>query len=97
MTSEKSNVDVTLLQKQLEDEKRKNLKSGGGDGTFDGMDARIKRLEDDFREIKGDLKTLVKDVAEIKGKVSALPTTLQLIGFVLAVLAIAGLAKYFAP
>ncbi|WP_412033042.1 hypothetical protein ACLIR7_03665 [Nitratireductor aquimarinus] len=97
MTDESRNVSVAFLRNKLADEKRKNLKSGGGDGTFDGMDARIKRLEDDFREIKGDLKTLVKDVAEIKGKVSALPTTLQLIGFVLAVLAIAGLAKYFAP
>lgn len=38
-----------------------------------------------------------EDLAELKGRVSQLPTTLQMIGFVLAVLGIAGLAKYFAP
>lgn len=38
-----------------------------------------------------------KEFGELKGRVSQLPTTLQLVGFVLAVLGIAGLAKYFTP
>lgn len=42
------------------------LKSGGGGGTFDGMEARVKRLEDDMKEVKGDLKSLLVTSAEIK-------------------------------
>lgn len=38
-----------------------------------------------------------EDVAELKGRVSQLPTTLQMIGFVMAVLGVAGLARYFGP
>lgn len=50
-----------------------HLKSGGGGGTFDGMEARVKHLEDDMKEVKADLKALMKDVAEIKGKIGMLP------------------------
>lgn len=42
------------------------LKSGDGGGTFDGMEARVKRLEDDMKEVKGDLKSLLVNSAEIK-------------------------------
>lgn len=40
------------------------LKGGGGDGTFDGMEARVKSLEDD-------MKKLLQDTAEIKGMLRA--------------------------
>jgi hypothetical protein len=73
------------------------LKGGGGDGTSDGMDARLTALEKRFDKFEAKLDALLKDVAEVKGRVSALPTTLQMLGFVLAVLAIAGLAKFFTP
>ncbi|MGC4389586.1 hypothetical protein [Rhizobiales bacterium] len=52
----------------------KSLKSGGGGGTFDGMETRVKSLEDDMKEIKGDLKTLLKDVAEMKGMLRSMPS-----------------------
>lgn len=93
------------------------LKGGGGGGTFDEMEARVKALEDKFAKIDAKLDLIVVDVATMKatvaskadvanlservGKletaVSMLPGTLQLMLFVLAVLGIAGLAKYFAP
>jgi hypothetical protein len=73
------------------------LKSGDGGGTFDGMEPRVARLEDDMKEIKSDLKAIRNDLSYLRGKVDSMPTTLQLLGFVIAVLAIAGLAKYFAP
>lgn len=63
----------------------------------DGLESRVKALEEKFDRIDGKLDTLVKDVSYLKGKVDSMPTTLQLGGFILAVLAIAGLAKYFAP
>lgn len=56
------------------------LHSGDGGGTFDGMEARVKRLEDDMREVKSDLKTLIRDVSEIKGRVANMPSTWQMIG-----------------
>lgn len=68
-----------------------------GDGTFDAMEARVKTLEDRFEKMDSKLDAIGKDLSYLKGKVDMLPTTLQLLGFVLAVMAIAGLAKYFAP
>lgn len=53
---------------------REALKSGGGDGTFDGMEIRVKALEDDMKEIKKDLKALLIDSAEIKGSLKGMPT-----------------------
>lgn len=52
--------------------------SGGPPGG-DSMEARVKALETDIR-------TLVKDVAEIKGRLYAMPTTFQLLGMVLAIM-----------
>ena len=84
------------------------LSGGGGGSTFDPMEARVARLEDDMREIKTDLKALREelrsgfkelgegvqklalDVAEIKGRVTYLPTVwqinLQMIGLIFTVL-----------
>lgn len=85
---------------------------GGGDGPHPpDMEQRVAKLETDVGEIKtilmrleplltrmdDRLRKVELDVAELKGRVSQLPTTLQLVGFVLAVLGIAGLARYFGP
>jgi hypothetical protein len=52
---------------------------------------RVKALEDDMREIKADLRRLALDVAEIKGRVSNLPTAVQLMfmqaGLIIAIFA----------
>jgi hypothetical protein len=88
-----SNVDWTSLPKR----RGETLYSGGGGDTSDPMEARVKLLEDDMKEVKSDLKAIRVDLAEIKGKLSTMPTTLQLLGFIIAVLAIAGLARVFAP
>lgn len=59
------------------------LKSGGGSGTFDPMEARVKALEDDMKkilqdtaEIKGMLRGAPSaiDFGELKGRVNSLPT-----------------------
>ena len=80
---------------------------GGDDGPPGGpeLEARVKRLEDDMKEIKGDLKSLLKDSAEIKGKISNMPSTWQMIGIcgvmIGLVLAACGfaftLARYLQP
>ncbi|WP_108397586.1 hypothetical protein [Devosia submarina] len=64
--------------------KQEPLKSSGGGGTSDGMEARIKRLEEDGKELRQDLKTIMRDLSEIKGRVNAMPTTWQMVGFIVA-------------
>jgi len=73
----------------------RDLKSGGGGGTSDGIETRVAKLEDDMKEIKTDMKTVLKDLAYLRGKVDSLPTTIQLIGFTLAIFAAAGLTRFF--
>jgi hypothetical protein len=48
-----------------------------------------------MKELKVDMKTALKDLAYLRGKVDNLPTTLQLIGFAVAVFIAAGIACYF--
>ena len=60
--------DRKRLQEQFE-----ALKSGGGDGTFDGMEARVKRLEDDMSEVRSDVKDVRERIARIEGEIRRLP------------------------
>jgi len=61
--------------------------TGGGEPPGgDQLEARVKKVEDDLKEIKGDMKSLLKDVSEMKGRLSAMPTTFQLLGMVLAIM-----------
>ncbi len=52
----------------------------GGDngGMPPDLDARVKALEARTSEIGVDVRAVIKDVAEIKGKISQMPTTLQM-------------------
>lgn len=76
---------------------RRPLPGGGDGGNYGSMEARVARLEEDMKEIKADLKGIRGDLQYLRGKVDSLPSTMHLLGFVIAVLGIAGLAKYFAP
>ena len=68
------------------------LQPPGGD---DGMEVRLKRLEDDVRELKADVKGIGTDVNYIKGRVDSMPTTIQLLGFVIAIFVAAGIMRFF--
>lgn len=57
---------------------------GGGE-----LEARVKRLEDDLKEIRSDLKTLLRDSSEVKGKIGGMPSTWQIVGIVGSMLALA--------
>jgi hypothetical protein len=51
------------------------LRRGGNEPPGgDKLEARVKAIEDDMQEIKSDLKSLLKDVSYIKGKVDAMPS-----------------------
>lgn len=56
-----------------------NLGGGGDNGGMDTLMLRVGALEDDMKEVKADLKALIKGVALIEGKVSNLPTTFQMV------------------
>ena len=59
--------------------------SAGGSGPEDPMlEQRVARLETDVSEIKSSVKSIEITLAEIKGKLSQLPTWLQLIGVVIS-------------
>lgn len=81
-----------------------------GGGPYDGdMESRVARLESGVSDIKAtlvrlepvlnrmskDLVELKVSVAKLGGRVSQLPSTIQMIGFVRAVLAIAGVTRFF--
>ncbi|WP_158876998.1 hypothetical protein [Antarcticirhabdus aurantiaca] len=83
---------------------------GGGGGTYDRMEARITQLEKDAQDVKlrlasidakmatkDDLSAIRADVGEIKGMLKAMPTTLQLLGFVVAIFIAAGVTRIFLP
>ena len=70
------------------------MADGGGD-TFDPMEARVQRLEDDMAELRADVKAMRGDLSYIRGKLDAMPTTTQLILFAIAIFVAAGVARYF--
>ena len=78
-----------------------SMADGGGE-AFDPMDFRIERLEGDMAEVKSDIKALRVDVglmradmSYIRGRLDAMPTTIQLLGFVIAIFIASGLTRYF--
>lgn len=73
----------------------RSLSRDGEPPGGDMLEARVKHLEEDVREVKTDLKALRQDVAEIKGHLRAMPTTIQLLGFVVAIFVAAGVMKLF--
>lgn len=81
------------------------LKGGGGGGTFDGMEAvwkkfeeqdkRFDKLDAKVERVQDSVNSIRTDLARIEGRLNAMPTTIQLIGFVIAIFVAAGLLKYF--
>lgn len=70
-----SEIDISFLQKRLAELERlqhldpPRLKSGSGDGTFDGMEPRVAKLEANVEHIQ-------KDIAEIKTDIRGLRDSL---------------------
>ncbi|MGE0584149.1 MAG: hypothetical protein AB7O39_03340 [Flavobacteriaceae bacterium] len=85
--------DIRLVTDDYAKQSSASLKTGGGGGTYDGMEARVKLLEyraeqadKMFARIDAKLDGIAKDMSEIKGRISAMPTTWQLITMVLAIM-----------
>ena len=80
---------------EILDYPKRRLKTPDGGDTFDHMEQRVARLEEDMKEVRSDLKAMRSDLSEIKGRLNAMPTTIQLIGFVIAIFVAAGVTKMF--
>ena len=59
------------------------------------MDARVDRLEDDMKELRANLKAIRSDLQYVRGRLDAMPTTIQLLGFMVAIFAAAGVTRLF--
>ena len=79
---------VSLDRERTKSARRRveGLQPPGGGDNYGGMETRIARLEEDSKEIRADLKSLRVDAAEIKGRISQLPTIWQLISLVFGIL-----------
>lgn len=66
-------------------------------GDVSGLKGDVSGLKGDVSGLKGDVSGLKEGVAYLKGRIDQLPTMLQLLGFVLAIFAMAGFFKYFTP
>ena len=64
----------------------RNTGDGGDDGGMSlPLEMRFGALEAKVSEIAADVRAMVKDVAEIKGKLSNAPTTFQIISWFIGV------------
>ena len=59
------------------------------------LEPAISRIANSQQRLAADVQKVALDVAELKGRLSQLPTTVQMIGFVLAVLIAGGVLKHF--
>lgn len=67
---------IARIERRQKEIKEMTLKSGGGGGTSDGMEARVAVLEAHVEHIRGELAKLAgvpTDVATLKERVSHLP------------------------
>ena len=80
-------VDTTLLS-DWRDMQRKNaatdatetaLKSGGGDGTYDGMEARVAKLENGVVDIKKSLADIRETLASIDERTKHMATKWEVV------------------
>lgn len=61
------NVSLELLRSQLEKARQDStLKSGDGDGTFDGMEARVAKLEASSEFIQREITDLKSEVRGLR-------------------------------
>lgn len=80
MTNDQDNIDARLLQKAYERQaaEMERLKSGGGGGTFDGMDGRVSRLEAHMEHVRTDMSEIKLDLKATLSKLNELPTKADL-------------------
>jgi hypothetical protein len=71
------------------------LKSGGGGGTFDGMEQRVAKIEGQFEKLNEKVDTLRIDVAVLKERVGNLPSKGFIVSATVTSLALLGAVSVF--
>lgn len=74
MSSDNRVTDLGAYRQSLTGEKPSGLKSGGGGGTFDPMEARVAILERTVEKLEPKVDKLVTDMATLTERVSHLPS-----------------------
>ncbi|UZD70894.1 hypothetical protein [Brucella sp. JSBI001] len=84
---EATNVELKALidinQKQASE--LRSLKSGGGGGTFDGMEARVSKLESLAEDTRSTLESIQRQLARIDTKLDGKPDQGWIITLIIAV------------
>jgi hypothetical protein len=71
------------------------LKGSGGGGTFDGMEQRVAKLENQFEKLNEKVDTLRIDVAVLKERVGNLPSKGFIVTATVTSLALVGALSVF--
>ncbi|UHD45361.1 hypothetical protein LUX29_20590 [Aureimonas altamirensis] len=79
---------IGLDRKPYKREPGGTLPTGGGGDKYDEMEARVKALEETMKEVRADVKAVRLDVAEMKGRLNAMPTTWQMTGLIIGIMAL---------
>ncbi|MER8839461.1 hypothetical protein NKH86_11935 [Mesorhizobium sp. M0913] len=66
---------VNLADHRTARESQPALNTGGGDGTYGGMEARIASLEGKFDKIDAKLTAIGSDLSYLKGKMEGMPSS----------------------
>jgi hypothetical protein len=61
----------------------------------EALEASIKETRDDMKALRADLHAMRSDLSYIKGRMESLPTSIQLLGFAIAVFVAAGVLQFF--
>ncbi len=81
----KSNVlEGRFRQADREVSNKKNLKRGDGDGTSDGMEARVARLEAGVSHLERDVGELRSDMRDVRERLISVEANMATKGFVVA-------------
>ena len=79
MPPENDNVDYSRIEGWLGKQATRADGNPPRDGGPGDLTRRVDAIEADVKDIKVDVKGLVRDVAEIKGRLSNMPTTFQML------------------
>lgn len=91
MTTDKSESNVIdsahrwAERRSVSHSSAEGLKGGGGGGTFDGMEARVAKLESDMDYLKRDVSELRTDMRDVRDRTVRIESSMATKGFVFSV------------
>lgn len=77
-----NNPNIRLVSENYEAEIGDSLQSGGGGGTFGGMEARVAKLEVGVSHLERDVSELRTDMRDVRDRLTRIESTMATKGFV---------------